>query len=164
MQLSTRGRYAVMAMLDILHIQSERGNEIPVKLSQVADRQHISLSYLEQLFAQLRRAGLVKSVRGPGGGYVLGNPAYETWLGDIVNAVDEPVSVTRCNKSAQKACVNGRQCNAHYLWVAMGDCISSFLNQLSLQMVVDNDFGDFTPAEILESKNNQNTKSKVKIA
>lgn len=161
MQLSTRGRYAVMALLDIIYIQQEHGKEVPVKLSQVADRQQISLSYLEQLFAQLRQSNVVSSVRGPGGGYMLAKPAYDTWLGDVVGAVDEPITVTRCDKTAEKACLNGKKCNAHYLWVALSDCISSFLNQLSLQMVIDNDFGDFTPAELLGQKAG---KSKVRIA
>lgn len=142
-----------MALLDLLNLQRERGEDSPIKLSQIADRQNISLSYLEQLFAQLRRAELVSSVRGPGGGYVLAKPAYDTWLGDIVKAVDEPMNVTRCGNSASKSGCTGEQnvkCNAHYLWVALGDCVASFMNQLSLEMVINNDFGDFTPEELMK--------------
>ena len=97
MQLSTRGRYAVMALLDLAFLQYERG-EKPVKLSEIAARQHISLSYLEQLFSQLRRGGMVASVRGPGGGYILARSEGETWLADIIRAVDEPIDVTRCGQ------------------------------------------------------------------
>ena len=92
MKLSTKGRYAVMAMVDL--VQHNRGE--PVALADIAERQDISVSYLEQLFAKLRKGRLVESVRGPGGGYVLSRPADETRISDIVVAVDEPIAQTRC--------------------------------------------------------------------
>lgn len=141
MHLSTRGRYAVMALLDLAKIQSERGKLTPVKLSEVADRQDISLSYLEQLFSQLRKGGLVKSVRGPGGGYVLAKDEADTWLKDVVAAVDEPLYVTRCGKGDEhnSGCVRGVHCNAHSLWVSLGKCIESYMSKVSLKMVIDGD-------------------------
>ena len=94
MKLSTKGRYAVMAMVDLArHAQAK-----PVSLSDIATRQEISLSYLEQLFARLRRAGLVKSVRGPGGGYRLARGSAETRVSEIILAVDEPIKATRCTE------------------------------------------------------------------
>ena len=92
MRLSTKGRYAVMAMVDLA--SSSKGG--PIALADIAERQEISLSYLEQLFARLRKGGLVKSVRGPGGGYLLAHPADEMRISDIILAVDEPIRATRC--------------------------------------------------------------------
>src|ERR1700733_59858 len=101
MRLSTKGRYAVMAMADLAaHEQGAR----PVSLADVAQRQEISLSYLEQLFAKLRRGGLVRSVRGPGGGYRLSRPATEIRVADIIVAVDEPMTATRCKAGSPKGC------------------------------------------------------------
>jgi Rrf2 family iron-sulfur cluster assembly transcriptional regulator len=145
MHLSTRGRYAIMAMLDLaqLAVSSPR----PVTLAQIADRQQISLSYLEQLFAKLRKAGVVDSVRGPGGGYMIPKPLTLVLLADIVSAVDEVIDVTRCGAMgdphgpAQGAgCVHGAKCNAHDLWSALGGHIEQFLRRVSLQMVLDGDF------------------------
>ena len=96
MRLSTKGRYAVMAMADLA--QHEAANK-PVSLADIAQRQEISLSYLEQLFAKLRRSGLVKSVRGPGGGYRLSRPATEIRVADIIVAVDEPISATQIGRA-----------------------------------------------------------------
>src|SRR5215471_10856820 len=93
MRLSTKGRYAVMAMADLA---AHEGGERPVSLAEIAKRQEISLSYLEQLFAKLRRGALVKSVRGPGGGYRLSRPAADVRIADIILAVDEPIAATRC--------------------------------------------------------------------
>lgn len=145
MHLSTRGRYAIMAMLDLaqLAVSSPR----PVTLAQIADRQQISLSYLEQLFAKLRKAGVVDSVRGPGGGYMIPKPLSLVMLADIVNAVDEVIDLTRCggmsDPTAPKegaGCVHGGKCNAHDLWTALGSHIENFLRKVSLQMVLEGDF------------------------
>ena len=104
MRLSTKGRYAVMAMADLARHSRERA----VSLAEIATRQEISLSYLEQLFARLRRGGLVKSVRGPGGGYRLARDASETWIADIVLAVDEPLRATRCaGMGSPRGCMIG---------------------------------------------------------
>ena len=99
MKLSTKGRYAVMAMVDL----AQQSDGRPISLADVAERQEISLSYLEQLFAKLRRFGLVKSVRGPGGGYFLAMPAGEMRICDIVLAVDEPIRATRCTPGSSRA-------------------------------------------------------------
>jgi len=94
MQLSTKGRYAVMAMTDL----ASQGEGHPVTLAEIAERQQLSVAYLEQLFASLRRRGLVQSVRGPGGGYLLTKTAAETSIADVVTAVDEPLRATICGK------------------------------------------------------------------
>ena len=120
MKLSTKGRYAVMAMVDLArHAQAK-----PVSLSDIATRPEISLSYLEQLFARLRREGLVKSARGPGGGYRLAKTAEETKIADIIHAVDEPLRATRCSDSA--GCMHkGERCLTHDLWEDLGQRIGS---------------------------------------
>jgi Rrf2 family iron-sulfur cluster assembly transcriptional regulator len=129
MKLSTKGRYAVMAMVDLA--QQSEGR--PVALADVAKRQEISLSYLEQLFAKLRRFGLVKSVRGPGGGYLLSNTADKTRVADIVLAVDEPIRATRCTPGAPEGCRgNHERCATHQLWEALGSHIFEFLNSVTI--------------------------------
>ena len=110
MKLSTKGRYAAMAMIDLaMHSDGK-----PVSLADIADRQEISLSYLEQLFAKLRRGGLVKSVRGPGGGYLLAHSDQETRMSDIILAVDEPIHATRCTPGQPFGCrSNKSRCITH---------------------------------------------------
>lgn len=138
MRLTSKGRYAVMAMADLaLHGGAERA----VPLQEVARRQEISLSYLEQLFARMRRAGLVSGVRGPGGGYRLARPAHETTIADIIAAVNEPIKATRCKEGSMKSCTGktGR-CIAHGLWQEMGDRIQSFLSSVSLADVLEQRF------------------------
>lgn len=137
MQLSTKGRYAVMAMVDLAS-QGARSDEAKaVSLADVASRQEISLAYLEQLFARLRRAGLVTSVRGPGGGYRLAKPAAETWVGEVVRAVDEPLEVTRCaSHGAAIGCLaGGAKCLTHDLWEALEVEIDAFLGRITLEDV-----------------------------
>jgi Rrf2 family transcriptional regulator, iron-sulfur cluster assembly transcription factor len=138
MRLTSKGRYAVMAMADLaLHGGAERA----VPLQEVAKRQEISLSYLEQLFAKMRRAGLVSGVRGPGGGYRLARPAEVTTIADIIAAVNEPIKATRCQDGSTKSCL-GKQgrCIAHGLWQEMGDRIQSFLASVSLADVLNQNF------------------------
>ncbi len=135
MRLSTKGRYAVMAMADLA--QHEAANK-PVSLADIAQRQEISLSYLEQLFAKLRRGGLVKSVRGPGGGYRLSRPSGETRVSDIIVAVDEPITATRCKPGSAKGCTGqGARCVTHDLWEELGRQIHVFLSSVSLADVVE---------------------------
>ncbi|HEY1637832.1 MAG TPA: Rrf2 family transcriptional regulator [Rhizomicrobium sp.] len=135
MKLSTKGRYAVMAMADLA------GHEAGVRavsLADVARRQEISLSYLEQLFAKLRRHGLVKSVRGPGGGYRLSQPAAEMRVADIILAVDEPIRATRCLPGSARGCTGTTlRCVAHDLWEELGQQIHVFLSSISLADVVE---------------------------
>jgi len=135
MRLSTKGRYAVMAMADLA--QHEAANK-PVSLADIAERQEISLSYLEQLFAKLRRGGLVKSVRGPGGGYRLSRPSAELRIADIIVAVDEPIAATRCKPGSSKGCTTqGARCVTHDLWEELGRQIHVFLSGVSLSDVVE---------------------------
>ncbi len=133
MKLSTKGRYAVMAMADL----AIRSTGKPVSLADIATRQEISLSYLEQLFGKLRRGGLVKSVRGPGGGYLLSRQASETRISDIVLAVDEPIKATRCNLGSPKGCRSDEsRCITHDLWAELGNQIYLYLSSVSLEDVV----------------------------
>ncbi len=131
MQLTTKGRYAVTAMLDLA--SNDTGK--PITLDIISQRQNISLSYLEQLFAKLRRADLVKSVRGPGGGYLLDAAAKDITLTQIVEAVDENIDLRRCKGST--GCQNGRRCISHQLWCDVSDQIRNFLSSKTLQMIID---------------------------
>ena len=134
MKLSTKGRYAVMAMVDIAaHTEGK-----PIALADVAERQEISLSYLEQLFGKLRRGGLVKSVRGPGGGYLLARGAADIRIADIINSVDEPIKATRCTPGSPTGCTSNKsRCLTHDLWEELGNHIFLYLNSVSLADVVD---------------------------
>jgi Rrf2 family transcriptional regulator, iron-sulfur cluster assembly transcription factor len=135
MRLSTKGRYAVMAMADLATHESGLR---PVSLADIAERQEISLSYLEQLFAKLRRGGLVASVRGPGGGYRLSRPAALVRISDIILAVDEPIEATRCKMGTSRGCGGGgRRCITHDLWEELGHKIYTYLSSVSLAEVVD---------------------------
>lgn len=132
MKLSTKGRYAVMAMVDL----AAKSSGQPVSLADIASRQEISLSYLEQLFARLRREGLVKSVRGPGGGYLLSRPADDMRISDIILAADEPLKATRCKKGSAQGCTAHGRCLTHDLWEELGRQIHLYLSSVSLGDVV----------------------------
>ena len=134
MRLSTKGRYAVMAMADLARRQSDAVRA--VALADIATRQEISLSYLEQLFARLRRKGLVQSSRGPGGGYRLAREATQTSIADIVHAVDEPLRATRCAERGKGCMLKGERCLTHDLWADLGDRIEDYLGSVSLADVV----------------------------
>lgn len=134
MKLSTKGRYAVMAMVDLAKHGTDSGR--PVVLAEIARRQEISLSYLEQLFSKLRRGDLVSSIRGPGGGYKLARPASELWIADIVLAVDEPLRATRCKGDPAEGCMSDKsRCLTHDLWDELGNQIYLFLRSVSLEDV-----------------------------
>ncbi|MBT3396793.1 MAG: Rrf2 family transcriptional regulator [Alphaproteobacteria bacterium] len=134
MKLGTKGRYAVMAMAD-LAIQS--GGK-PVALAGIAERQEISLSYLEQLFGKLRRSSLVKSVRGPGGGYVLARDDGDIRVSDIVMAVDEPLIATRCRPGSATGCLSDKsRCLTHELWEELSNQIHLYLSSVSLSDVIN---------------------------
>ena len=135
MKLSTKGRYAVMAMVDLAQ---HSGDGAPVCLSDIAERQEISLSYLEQLFAKLRRGGLVKSVRGPGGGYLLAHGRDVTRIADIILAVDEPIRAVRCKPGATIGCRGDRsRCLTHDLWEELSNQIHLYLSSVSLDDVCE---------------------------
>ena len=129
MKLSTKGRYAVTALADIALQNAAAADEARlISLSEIAERQDISLAYLEQLFSRLRRAGLVESVRGPGGGYLLAHTAAETRIADIIIAVDEPIKATRCTPGSPAGCTgNKSRCLPHDLWGELGNKIYLYL-------------------------------------
>jgi Rrf2 family transcriptional regulator, iron-sulfur cluster assembly transcription factor len=132
MKLSTKGRYAVMAMVDLA--QNSAGQ--PVSLADISERQAISLSYLEQLFAKLRRAGLVQSVRGPGGGYRLSGSPEEIRISEVIVAVDEPIKTTSCTPGASAGCIRKTtRCMTHDLWEELGHQIHGYLSSVSLSDV-----------------------------
>ncbi len=129
MRLSTKGRYAVMAMVDL----ANRSLGKPVALADIAESQEISLSYLEQLFARLRKGGLIKSVRGPGGGYTLAHAPEQTRISDIILAVDEPIRATRCMPGVPSGCrSNKTRCLTHDLWEELGHQIHIYLSSISI--------------------------------
>ena len=130
MRLTTRGRYAVTAMLDLaLHYQGG-----PVSLAAIAQRQGISQSYLEQLFSRLRKQGLVDGRRGPGGGYRLGRPCEMISVADVIDAVDEKVDATKC--AGQRNCQGEHRCLTHDLWTDLSNEIRGFLDRVSLDQLI----------------------------
>ena len=126
MRLTTKGRFAVTAMVDL----AMRQNRGPVTLAAISERQHISLSYLEQLFGKLRRAKLVSSVRGPGGGYNLAQPTQSVTVADIVTAVDEPLDATQCG--GKENCHDEKRCMTHDLWATLNEKMHEYLSSVSL--------------------------------
>lgn len=130
MRLTTKGRYAVTAMLDL----ALNAREAPVSLADISERQGISLSYLEQLFAKLRRNDLVSSVRGPGGGYQLAREAAAIQIVQVIDAVDESVDATRCKGKGN--CQGGETCLTHYLWCELSERIHDFLSDITLGSLI----------------------------
>jgi len=130
MRLTTKGRFAVTAMIDV----AMHGGHNPVTLAAISERQKISLSYLEQLFGKLRRAGLVESVRGPGGGYNLARSSEQVSVADVIVAVDEPIDATQCG--GRENCHDDRRCMTHELWASLNAHIFSFLRSVSLADLV----------------------------
>ena len=135
MRLTTKGRFAVTAMIDVA-MHSTNG---PATLAGESDRQKISLSYLEQLFGKLRRAKLVTSVRGPGGGYCLAKPTTGITVADIIAAVDEPIDATQCG--GKENCDDDRRCITHDLWATLNQKMNDYLNSVSLADVVSHQQG-----------------------
>jgi len=131
MKLTSKGRYAVTAMLDVA-IHAASG---PVPLADISERQGISLSYLEQLFSRLRKSGLVHSIRGPGGGYRLGRCSAQIAVADVIRAVDESVNATKCGGKGD--CQSGKQCLTHSLWEGLSNRIEDFLKSISLSELVE---------------------------
>ncbi len=131
MRLTTKGRFAVTAMID-LALQHGSG---PVTLAEISGRQKISLSYLEQLFGKLRRHHLVESVRGPGGGYCLARELGGVTVADIILAVDEPIDATQCG--GKENCRDEQKCLTHDLWAALNERIFDYLGSVSLQQLVE---------------------------
>jgi Rrf2 family iron-sulfur cluster assembly transcriptional regulator len=153
MRLTTKGRFAVTAMVD-LSMRQTRG---PVTLATISERQHISLSYLEQLFGKLRRAKLVNSVRGPGGGYCLAKPSSGISVADIIVAVDEPLDATQCG--GKENCNDDKRCMTHDLWATLNEKMYEYLSSVTLADVVAHQQGkqvhvikDFRSAQRTEEK------------
>ena len=135
MRLTTKGRFAVTAMVDL----AMRQNRGPVTLAAISERQHISLSYLEQLFGKLRRHRLVSSVRGPGGGYNLAQPVTSVSVADIVTAVDEPLDATQCR--GKENCADEKRCMTHDLWATLNTKMHEYLSSVSLADLVAHQSG-----------------------
>ena len=158
MKLTSKGRYAVTAMLDV----AIKENTGPVPLADISERQGISLSYLEQLFSKLRKKELVSSVRGPGGGYRLGKTRAEISVAMIIDAVNESVDVRRC--TGERGCnENGVQCLTHSLWEQLSDRISSFLDNITLEELMASDHVQ-TISEIQNNKFKQTAQLNVKTS
>src|SRR5215510_14942214 len=131
MRLTTKGRFAVTAMMDLAMQQGDS----PITLAEISERQSISLSYLEQLFAKLRRRALVDSVRGPGGGYRLAKDMGEVSVAEIILAVDEPIDATQCG--GKENCRDDRKCLTHDLWANLNEHILGYLGAVTLRQLVD---------------------------
>ncbi|KZZ58720.1 MAG: Fe-S cluster assembly transcriptional regulator IscR [Oleiphilaceae bacterium] len=144
MRLTTKGRYAVTAMLD-LALHSASG---PVTLADISGRQGISLSYLEQLFSKLRRRKLVASTRGPGGGYTLGEMECSVSIAAIIDAVDESIDSTKCQDKGN--CQQGQKCLTHHLWSDLSEQIHSFLSDITLEQLM-------SKREVIETAERQNS-------
>lgn len=156
MKLTSKGRYAVTAMLDVA-IKEHSG---PVPLADISERQGISLSYLEQLFSKLRKKELVSSVRGPGGGYRLGKTRSEISVAMIIDAVNESVDIRKCK--GKKACTeDGVQCLTHSLWEQLSNRISNFLDDITLEELMSSDHVQHV-SEIQNNKFNQTGQLNVK--
>lgn len=131
MRLTTKGRYAVTAVLDLAMHSAKK----PVTLAAISERQEISLSYLEQLFAKLKQAGLVNSLRGPGGGYYLNKDREDIFIAEIIDAVDESIDATRCH--GKNNCQNGDKCLTHHLWCDLSERIYHFLQGINIASLME---------------------------
>tara|TARA_B100000686_G_scaffold341898_1_gene420059 strand:+ start:296 stop:805 length:510 start_codon:yes stop_codon:yes gene_type:complete len=131
MKLTTRGRFAVTAVLDLAMQHSNK----PLKLAEISERQQISLSYLEQLFTKLRQRKIVNSVRGPGGGYCLARKMEHVSVADIILAVNEPIDSTQCG--GKENCHNDKKCITHNLWMSLNKLIFGHLSSINLKQLVD---------------------------
>ena len=134
MMLTTRGRYAVMAILEVAPVASG----VPVKLLEISEKQNISLNYLEQIFAKLRKAGIVRSVRGPGGGYLLNGKLGKIKIANIIDAVEENISMTRCSTKSKDGCnVDKTKCQSHHLWKGLEEHIRNYFEAISIADIIE---------------------------
>ena len=147
MRLTTKGRFAVTAMVDL----ATHGGNGPVTLASISDRQKISLSYLEQLFGKLRKHDVVASVRGPGGGYCLSRPANKISISDIIVAVDESLDASQCHGMGN--CNDDKQCITHDLWMGLNKTISNYLTSVSLHQLVIHQVPNQKGSEIIKMSN-----------
>ena len=140
MMLTTKGRYAVMALVDIASQNRfiKDGGERAISLADIASRQNITVAYLEQIFCKLKKAGIVRSQRGPGGGYILARNTNDIRISDVINAADEQIKMTRCGGSEISACMNGKmKCSTHDLWDGLSDTIENYLDSVTIADVVN---------------------------
>ena len=144
MKLTTKSRYAVTAMLDI----ASHNTGSPISLPEISHRQNISLSYLEQLFSRLKKSGLVDSIKGPGGGYMLSKDANEIVISEGIQAVDEELETTACNGKSN--CHNNHQCISHNLWQDLGTEINNFLSDITLKQVIAKNNSDVKEIKLSE--------------
>ncbi len=136
MMLTTKGRYAVMAILEI----ASKPEEKPVTLAGIASRQNIPLNYLEQIFIMLRKAGIVKSVKGPGGGYIIHSGLDKIKIANIIDAVNENIEMTRCSPGVEKNCMHNKtKCNTHDLWRGLSNHIRNYFEAISVADVITGD-------------------------
>jgi Rrf2 family iron-sulfur cluster assembly transcriptional regulator len=156
MRLTTKGRFAVTAMIDL----AMRNGEGPVTLANISDRQKISLSYLEQLFGKLRRQGLVSSVRGPGGGYNLARPAQEVSVADIIVAVDEPIDATQCG--GKENCKDEQKCITHDQWTDLNKHIFDYLGAVKLSELVAKQTEKSSDVAVMQMHDNRQNLAKPK--
>jgi Rrf2 family transcriptional regulator, iron-sulfur cluster assembly transcription factor len=150
MRLTTKGRFAVTAMVDL----AVNGGNGPVTLASISERQHISLSYLEQLFGKLRKHDVVASVRGPGGGYCLSRPSNKISMSDIIVAVDESLDASQCHGMAN--CNDDKQCITHDLWMGLNNTISSYLSSVTLHQLAAKELSSQSGAVPITLINNSN--------
>lgn len=133
MMLTTKGRYAVMAILEIASLSSLK----PVKLQEVSLRQNIPLNYLEQIFVRLKKAQVVSAIKGPGGGYIINKQLDKLKIANIIDAVEENIEMTRCNKKTQGGCISDKiRCKSHYLWQGLENQIRNYLEEISIADVI----------------------------
>ena len=137
MMLTTKGRYAVMAILEVAPLSAGR----PIKLSEIAEKQNISLHYLEQIFSKLKRAEIVRAVRGPGGGYILNGALNKIKIADIIDAVEENIEMTRCSAKTKAGCmIDKSRCKSHHLWKGLGDHIRNYFDSISIADVIAGEY------------------------
>ncbi|WP_341790378.1 Rrf2 family transcriptional regulator [Rickettsia endosymbiont of Polydrusus tereticollis] len=133
MMLTTKGRYAVMAILEM----ASRSTDKPITLAEISSKQNISVNYLEQIFAKLKKANLVKSIKGPKGGYVFNTTLNEIKISNIMDAVDENIEMAKCYQKSMKACIpNKVKCNSHHLWLGLTNHIRNYFENISIQDIM----------------------------
>lgn len=131
MILTTKARYAVMAVIEIVEEEKSQGKASPLSLHAISEKQKISLSYLEQIFSSLKKAGIVSSIKGPGGGYILGKPCEQITAADIISAIGEHVKMTRCS-TKQGCSTKGIKCKTHHIWKGLEGRIYEYLSSIKL--------------------------------
>ncbi len=156
MRLTTKGRFAVTAMIDL----AMNNGSGPVTLAHISERQKISLSYLEQLFGKLRRRALVTSVRGPGGGYNLANPTDQVSVADIIVAVDEPIDATQCG--GKENCKDDQKCITHDLWTDLNGHIFDYLRAVKLSELVTKQLKKSSDVAVMQIHDNRPNAAKAK--